>query len=170
MSQTVVNEFIDQWQRGQIATSHPVRDVAGVSEDASPIVPGQLLLRGSSDVELGVVKPTAAFTQKQIKGIILKPVSGGKAKVFSTGVLEFNLGDLMSIAQEADIAIELGGTVTAGDDAFFNHSGGGSRAQYTWGNDDDTANASQVPGQFLQSGVIGDIVLLRFNIDAVLGS
>ena len=77
---------------------------------------------------------------------------------------------MVTVLQEGDIAVELGATVSANDDAFYVNTPGGASVQYTWRNDVDTDKAVQVPGKFRQAGVSGDIVMMRFNTDAVLGS
>jgi len=244
MSQTTVSKYQDQWQKGQVATSHYVRDVTAISEDVTNIEFGELLVRGADkddgarqpdsilsavtgkvyDITDNVAEVTSAahgledgqkilvatatpttalngerhitiidagsfsfptsegdasgtldysvvaFVQKDIKGLVVKPVSGGKAKRFSDGVINFSLGDAITLLEEGDIAIELGSTVEAGDDAYYVHTAGGASTQYTYRNDADTDKATKIPGSFQQGGVEGDIVMMRFNIDAVLGS
>lgn len=244
MSQTIVNKYQDPWQKGQVATSHYVRDTTAISEDVNDIEFGELLIAGA-DKEDGARQPSpilaaatakayeivdnvatvasaahglengqsilvanaspssdlngeqfitvidagsfsfptaagdnsgtldysvGAFTQKDIKGIVAKPVSGGQAKRFSDGVINYKLGDSMTLVEEADIAIELGADVEAQDDAFYVHTPGGASDQYTYRNDADTDKATQIPGKFLQGGTSGEIVKMRFNLDAVLGS
>jgi len=247
MSQISVGARQDQWQKGQVATSHTVRDITRRSSDVSEITFGELVVFGidpeyevrqpdatipavtgkSYAIETLVVTVTSAahglevgqevvisadsnvsdkvdgtqvvtgvptvdtftfattfadrsgetltyavpaFTQKDIAGIVVKPVSGGSAKRFSDGVITISLDDLVTVLQEGDIAVLLGDPVTAGDDAFYVNTPGGSSDQYTWRNSVDTDKAVQTPGRFMQSGSAGDIVMLRFNTDAVLGS
>ena len=244
MSQTTVNTAQDQWQKGQVATSHYVRDKTYKSADVDDIDFGELVVFGTDpEIEVRQPDPTAAavtgkayaivsgvctvtspahgledgqkilvanaspstdlngehfitviddgsfsfvtaagdntgtldysvpaFTQKDIAGIVVKPVTGGRAKRFSDGYLKYSLNDVMTILQEGDVAVELGGTVSAGDDAFYVNTPGGASQQYTWRNDADTDKAVQVPGRFMQAGVSGDIVMMRFNLDVVLGS
>lgn len=243
MSQTIVNKYQDPLQKGQVATSHYVRDTTAISEDVNEIEFGELLVRGENedgarqpDEILAAVTGKAyeiisniatvistshglennqkilvanaspstdlngerfiavvdddtfnfftlagdnsgtldysvvAFIQKDIKGIVVKPVSGGQAKRFSDGVINYKLGDSITLLEEGDIAIELGSDVKDGDDAFYVHTPGGASNQYTYRNDADTDKAAQIPGQFRQDGVKGDIVKMRFNTDAVLGS
>ena len=244
MSQTTVETAQDQWQKGQIATSHYVRDISRKSADVDDINFGELVVWGPDpESEVRQPDPTAAavtgkayaivsnvctvvsaahgleenhkilvanaspssdlngarsinviddgsfsfnaivgdntgtldysvpaFTQKDIAGIVYKPVTGGRAKNFYDGFLANRLGDMMTIVQEADIAIELGGTVSANDDAFYVNTPGGASAVGTFRNDVDTDKAVQIPGRFQQHGVAGDIVMMRFNLDAVLGS
>lgn len=243
MSQTIVNKYQDQWQKGQVATSHYVRDATVISNDVDEIEFGELLVRGgdedtarqpdeilapvtgkayeivsnvatvtsvghglednqkilvanaspSTDLNgeqfINVVNDgtfiffdlagdntgtldysVPSFTQKDIAGIVVKPVSGGIAKRFSDGVINFELGDSITVLEEGDIAIELGSDVKAGDDAFYVHTPGGASNLHTYRNDADTDKAVQIPGSFRQDGVEGDIIKMRFNTDAVLGS
>jgi hypothetical protein len=250
MSQQTVNAAQDQWQKGQVATSHYVRDKTYKSADVDDIDFGELVVYGPDPetevrqpdeivaaqtgkayaIVSGVCTITAAahglevgqkvtisadsytpgagavldgiyvvtgtpttgtftiataeadrtsetltytvvtFVLKDIAGIVVKPVTGGRAKRFSDGYLKYSLGDVMTILKEGDVAVELGATVSAQDDAFYVNSPGGASAQYTWRNDVDTDKAVQVPGRFLQAGVSGDIVMMRFNLDAVLGT
>lgn len=243
MSQTIVKEFQDLWQKGQVATSHYVRDTTVISEDVDEIEFGELLVRGENEdgarqpddilaavtgkayeiisnvatitsighglednqkILVANASPSTAlngeqfitvidddsfsffdlagdntgtldysvptFTQKEIAGIVVKPVSGGKAKRFSDGVINYKTGDSITLLEEGDIAIELGSDVKAGEDAYYVHTAGGASTQYTYRNDADTDKATKIPGQFRQDGVEGDIVKMRFNTDAVLGS
>lgn len=244
MAQTIVKKYQAQWQKGQVATSHYVRDTTAISEDVNDIEFGELLIAGADkedgarqpspilpavitkayEIASGVVIITSAahglengqglvvananndplldgphnitvltdgtfsflkaigdstgtldysvgaFTQKDIKGIVVKPVSGGQAKRFSDGVINYKLGDAMTLVEKADIVVELGANVEAQDDAYYVHTPGGASEQYTYRNDADTDKASQIPGKFLQGGSLGDFVRMRFNIDATLGS
>lgn len=244
MSQTIVREFQDQWQKGQVATSHYVRDTTAISNDVDDIEFGELLVRGENegtarqpeevqaavtgkayeivdevatvtsashglennqkilvanaapstilngerfitvinDDEFSFFVPLAgdntgtldysvpSFDQKDIVGIVVKPVSGGQAKRFSDGVINYKLGDSMTLLEEGDIAIELGSDVKEKDDVFYVHTPGGASPLHTYRNDADTDKATQIPGQFRQDGVEGDIIKIRFNTDAVLGS
>ena len=170
MAQTVVNEFQDKWQKGMVGTSHYVRDTTAISEVAGEVEFGELLLIGSSDPEEGAVRPAAAFAQNRIKGIVMAPVSGGVQKRYSDGAIFFEQGDSMTLVQEGDIAVLLDDNVSAFDNVFYVHTAGGASAQYTYRNDLDTDKASQIPAQFLEAGSPGDIVLIRFNTDAFLGS
>ena len=112
----------------------------------------------------------AAFVQKNIAGIVIQPVTGVKAKRFTGGEPVYSFGDMMTVVEKADVAVELRGTVAAQDDAFYVNTPGGASAVHTYRNDADTDKAVQIPGKFLQDGVFGDIVKMRFNLDAVLGS
>lgn len=254
MSQTIVNKYQDQWQKGQVATSHYVRDTTVISNDVDEIEFGELLVIGgdegtarqpdeilaavtgkayeivsnlvkvssaghglennqkiivenaspSTDLNgehfLTIVDPEAdpeiaeadpdnfwfldiagdntgtldysvePFTQKDIAGIVVNPVSGGIAKRFADGVINYKFGAEITVLEEGDIAIELGSDVKENNDAFYVHTPGGASPLHTYRNDADTDKAVQIPGRFRQDGVKGDIVKMRFNTDAVLGS
>ena len=250
MSQTTVDTAQTQWQKGQVATSHAVRDISRKSADVSDIAFGELVVWGpypetevrqpdptaaavttksytivsnvctvtsaahglevnqkitiSADsytpgagavldgVHVVVTTPTAgtftiataeadrtgetisyaviAFVQKDIAGIVVHPVTGGRAKTFSDGTLVYETGEMMTVLRQGDIAVELGGTVSAQADVYYVSGTGGTYAQYTYVGDADSGNAVKIPATFSQAGVIGDIVMIRFNTDAVLGS
>lgn len=243
MSQTTVATAMDQWQKGQVATSHYVRDISRKSADTDEIGYGELVVWGydpeteirqpretafsentlSYAIVSGVVTVTsaghgleagekvvvtndtytpgagavldgtyqivsiptvdtftfataeadrtgntldadvAAFVIKDVAGIVVYPVSGGRAKAFQGGDLTISLGDMVTILQAGDVAIELVATVSANADAFYDPSAKGFRG-------DSTGSSVQVPGKIMQAGVSGDIVLMRFNTDAILGS
>lgn len=244
MSQTIVNVAQDQLQKGQVATSHYVRDKTYKSADVDDIDFGELVVFGNDpEIEVRQPDPTAAavtskaytivsgvctvinnghgledgqkilvvnaapssdlngehfitiinensfsfptfagdntgtldysvpaFTQKDIAGIVVKPVTGGRAKRFSDGYLKYSFGQTMTVIKEADIALELGGTVSAQSDLYYVNTPGGSYPIHTFVGDDDSGNAVKIPARNYQAGVVGDIVLCRFNLDAVLGS
>ena len=105
----------------------------------------------------------AAFVINDVAGILYKPVSGGRAKPFAGGDVAITLNDTVTILQEGDVAVELVATVSANGKAYYDPSAKGFRG-------DTTGSSVLIPGKFLQAGVLGDIVLMRFNTDGILGS
>ena len=165
MSQTTVQEYRDPYVQGQIHNPNIADTQEAIVDDSNPIYPGYTVIQGTDPDDISV--PIAAFTFDEIRGIVTW--SGqAKEKSLYTGVNYFEDDDPLTLLKRGLIAVTLGGTVAKGDTAFFVHTAGGASAQWTYRNDLDTDKASEIPATFEAAGISGDIVLVRFTIDAAI--
>lgn len=165
MSQTTVDEFRKEYVQGQVHNPSIADTKEGIVDDSNPVYPGYLMIQGTDPDDVSI--PVAAFTFDEIRGIVIW--SGqDKEKALYTGINAYEDDDPLSLLQRGFIAVTLGGTVAKGDTAFFVHTTGGASPQWTYRNDLDTDKASEIPAVFQKAGVSGDIVLVRFSIDAAI--
>lgn len=166
MSQTTVSEFRANFVAGQISDPSVAKTRQKVAETATAILPGEVVIKGT--LEDDVTGVAAAFTQTTFRGISIH--SGfANEKALSTGVNSYADQDPIPIMEAGTIAVLLGEDVTEGGIGYFVHTVGAS-ALHTWRSDLDTNKASQVPGRYLQDGVSGEVILLKLDDAAGLGS
>jgi len=166
MTQSTVNEFRANFVAGQLSDPAVAQTRQKVAETATAILPGQVVIKGT--LEDDVTGVAAAFSQTDFRGITIH--SGfANEKALSTGVNSYGDQDPIPILEKGVIAVLLGGDVTEGGIGWFVHTVGTS-AVHTWRADIDTDKASQVPGRYLQDGVSGEVILLKLDDGAGLGS
>ncbi len=165
MTQTTVSEFRDQYIVGDIQNPDEAVTAVRILDDATNVLPGEVVVTSSDTEVKGAV---AAFTQATFKGVAVH--SGlNNEKALTTGVNSYTDDEPITYLRKGVIPVLLGDTVVADGVGFFVHTAGDS-ALHTWRIDADTANASEVPGVYLQGGDSGDIVLFQLEAAAGIGS
>ncbi len=163
--QSTFNQYIKKYLVGQITRSSNSETSTGISESASAITIGNLVVSGTS--KFGVDIPTAAFTYADIYGVVGYEVNTEKA--IGTNLISYTDGDQFMVVRKGYIALELTGTVAKGGHLYFVHTDGGASAIHTWRGDLDTDKASKTPIVALEAGVSGDIIECRINLDLGIG-
>jgi hypothetical protein len=152
---------------GQNTRSQDLVTNHAVSEDATNINFGALVIQGAA--KNGVVLPTAAFTFQDIAGVVLYG-EVSKEHQNDTGSLYYTQEDVMSIIAKGYVAVKITSAITKGQNLYFVHTAGGASPIHTFRLDADTANASKTPMIATDSGVSGDIIEAKINLDMAIGT